>query len=76
LRFCRKGCGKWDDVSKVEEGLKLGEEKGEGDELDDVVIDGELEFEGGIVGRVGEKKGGGGKIEGDGNVFVLASLEV
>ena len=42
LSFSTKGSAKSDDVTKVQEALKLAQEKAEADQLDHVVIDGEF----------------------------------
>ncbi|WP_145376554.1 phosphate acetyltransferase [Staphylococcus epidermidis] len=75
LSFCTKGSAKSDDVTKVQEALKLAQEKAEADQLDHVVIDGEFQFDAAIVPSVAEKKAPGAKIQGDANVFVFPSLE-
>lgn len=75
LSFSTKGSAKSDDVTKVQEALKLAQEKAEADQLDHVVIDGEFQFYAAIVPSVAEKKAPGAKIQGDANVFVFPSLE-
>lgn len=75
LNFSTKGSAKSDDVTKVQEALKLAQEKAEADQLDHVVIDGEFQFDAAIVPSVAEKKAPGAKIQGDANVFVFPSLE-
>ena len=75
LSFSTKGSAKSDDVTKVQEALKLAQEKAEADQLDHVVIDGEFQFDAAIVPAVAEKKAPGAKIQGDANVFVFPSLE-
>ncbi|MCO6217671.1 phosphate acetyltransferase [Staphylococcus epidermidis] len=75
LSFSTKGSAKSDDVTKVQEALKLAQEKAETDQLDHVVIDGEFQFDAAIVPSVAEKKAPGAKIQGDANVFVFPSLE-
>ncbi|MDQ6105470.1 phosphate acetyltransferase [Staphylococcus epidermidis] len=75
LSFSTKGSAKSDDVTKVQEALKLAQEKAEADQLDHVVIDGEFQFDATIVPSVAEKKAPGAKIQGDANVFVFPSLE-
>ncbi|WHI88199.1 phosphate acetyltransferase [Staphylococcus epidermidis] len=75
LSFSTKGSAKSDDVTKVQEALKLAQEKAEADQLDHVVIDGEFQFDVAIVPSVAEKKAPGAKIQGDANVFVFPSLE-
>ncbi|EFV88338.1 phosphate acetyltransferase [Staphylococcus epidermidis] len=75
LSFSTKGSAKSDDVTKVQEALKLAQEKAEADHLEHVVIDGEFQFDAAIVPSVAEKKAPGAKIQGDANVFVFPSLE-
>ena len=75
LSFSTKGSAKSDDVTKVQEALKLAQEKAEADQLEHVVIDGEFQFDAAIVPSVTEKKAPGAKIQGDANVFVFPSLE-
>lgn len=75
LSFSTKGSAKSDDVNKVQEALKLAQEKAEADQLDHVVIDGEFQFDAAIVPSVAEKKAPGAKIQGNANVFVFPSLE-
>ncbi|MBV5158933.1 phosphate acetyltransferase [Staphylococcus epidermidis] len=75
LSFSTKGSAKSDDVTKVQEALKLAQEKAEADQLDHVVIDGEFQFDAAIVPSVAEKKAPGAKIQGDANVFVFPNLE-
>ena len=75
LSFSTKGSAKSDDVTKVQEALKLAQEKAEADQLEHVVIDGEFQFDAAIVPSVAEKKAPGEKIHGDANVFVFPSLE-
>lgn len=75
LSFSTKGSAKSDDVTKVQEALKLAQEKAEADQLEHVVIDGEFQFDAAIVPSVAEKKAPGAKIQGDANVFVFSSLE-
>lgn len=75
LSFSTKGSAKSDDVTKVQEALKLAQEKAEAVQLDHVVIDGEFQFDAAIVPSVAEKKAPGAKIQGDANVFVFPSLE-
>lgn len=75
LSFSTKGSAKSNDVTKVQEALKLAQEKAEADQLEHVVIDGEFQFDAAIVPSVAEKKAPGAKIQGDANVFVFPSLE-
>ncbi|SLD17581.1 phosphate acetyltransferase [Mycobacteroides abscessus subsp. massiliense] len=55
LSFSTKGSAKSDDVTKVQEALKLAQEKAEADQLEHVVIDGEFQFDAAIVPSVAEK---------------------
>ena len=57
LSFSTKGSAKSDDVTKVQEALKLAQEKAE-DQLEHVVIDGEFQFDAAIVPSVAEKAPG------------------
>ena len=66
---------KSDDVEKVANAVKLAQEKVESEGLDNVVVDGEFQFDAAIVPAVAEKKAPGAKIQGDANVFVFPSLE-
>ena len=75
LSFSTKGSAKADDVTKVQDALKLAQDKVEADHLDNVVIDGEFQFDAAIVPSAAEKKAPGAKIQGDANVFVFPSLE-
>ncbi|OHO31165.1 MULTISPECIES: phosphate acetyltransferase [Staphylococcus] len=75
LSFSTKGSAKSDDVEKVANAVKLAQEKVESEGLDNVVVDGEFQFDAAIVPAVAEKKAPGAKIQGDANVFVFPSLE-
>ena len=75
LSFSTKGSAKSDDVDKVANAVKLAQEKVESEGLDNVVVDGEFQFDAAIVPAVAEKKAPGAKIQGDANVFVFPSLE-
>lgn len=76
LSFSTKGSAKSDDVTKVQDALKLAQDKVAEEQLDNVVIDGEFQFDAAIVPSVAEKKAPGAKIQGDANVFIFPSLEV
>lgn len=75
LSFSTKGSAKSDDVTKVQDALKLAQDKVAEEQLDNVVIDGEFQFDAAIVPSVAEKKASGAKIQGDANVFIFPSLE-
>lgn len=75
LSFSTKGSAKSDDVTKVQDALKLAQDKVAEEQLDNVVIDGEFQFDAAIVPSVAEKKAPGAKIQGDANVFIFPSLE-
>ena len=75
LSFSTKGSAKSDDVTKVQDALKLAQEKVEADNIENVVIDGEFQFDAAILPSVAEKKAPGAKIQGDANVFIFPSLE-
>ncbi|EHY91792.1 phosphotransacetylase [Staphylococcus saprophyticus subsp. saprophyticus KACC 16562] len=75
LSFSTKGSAKSDDVEKVVTAVNLAQEKIEADHLEDVVVDGEFQFDAAIVPEVAKKKAPDAKIQGDANVFVFPSLE-
>lgn len=75
LSFSTKGSAKSDDVEKVAEAAKLAQEQVVEQGLQDVVIDGEFQFDAAIVPAVAEKKAPDAQIKGDANVFVFPSLE-
>ncbi|MDK7194691.1 phosphate acyltransferase, partial [Lactobacillus gasseri] len=75
LSFSTKGSAKSDDVEKVANAVQLAQEKVSADHLENVIIDGEFQFDAAIVPAVAEKKAPGAKIQGDANVFVFPSLE-
>lgn len=75
LSFSTKGSAKSDDVEKVATAVNLAQEKIEADHLEDVVVDGEFQFDAAIVPEVAKKKASDAKIQGDANVFVFPSLE-
>lgn len=75
LSFSTKGSAKSDDVTKVQDALKLAQDKVAEEQLDRVVIDGEFQFDAAMVPSVAEKKAPGAKIQGDANVFIFPSLE-
>ena len=71
LSFSTKGSAKADDVTKVQDALKLAQDKVEADHLDNVVIDGEFQFDAAIVPSAAEKKAPGAKIQGDANLSLI-----
>ena len=75
LSFSTKGSAKSDDVEKVSNAVALAQEKVETDQLKDVVIDGEFQFDAAIVPEVAKKKAPDAQIQGDANVFIFPSLE-
>lgn len=75
LSFSTKGSAKSDDVEKVSNAVTLAQEKVETDQLKDVVIDGEFQFDAAIVPEVAKKKAPDAQIQGDANVFIFPSLE-
>lgn len=75
LSFSTKGSAKSDDVEKVATAVNLAQEKIEADHLEDVVVDGEFQFDAAIVPEVAKKKAPDAKMQGDANVFVFPSLE-
>jgi phosphate acetyltransferase len=75
LSFSTKGSAKSDDVEKVSNAVSLAKEKIKADNLEDIVVDGEFQFDAAIVPEVAAKKAPGAQIQGDANVFVFPSLE-
>lgn len=75
LSFSTKGSAKSDDVEKVANATQLAQEKIKEQQLEDVVVDGEFQFDAAIVPEVGSKKAPDAQIQGDANVFVFPSLE-
>ncbi|WP_390602290.1 phosphotransacetylase, partial [Staphylococcus pseudintermedius] len=75
LSFSTKGSAKSDDTEKVAEAVKLAQEKIDAENLSDVIIDGEFQFDAAIVPEVAKKKAPDAKIQGDANVFIFPSLE-
>ncbi|MDW8545960.1 phosphate acetyltransferase [Staphylococcus pseudoxylosus] len=75
LSFSTKGSAKSDDVEKVSNAVNIAQEKIEADHIEDVVVDGEFQFDAAIVPEVAKKKAPDAKIQGDANVFVFPSLE-
>lgn len=75
LSFSTKGSAKSDDVEKVANAVNLAQEKIETDDIEDVVVDGEFQFDAAIVPEVAKKKAPDAKIQGNANVFIFPSLE-
>ncbi|MCS4486529.1 phosphate acetyltransferase [Staphylococcus americanisciuri] len=75
LSFSTKGSAKSDDTEKVVQAVELAQEKIDSENLTDVVVDGEFQFDAAIVPEVAKKKAPGAKIQGDANVFIFPSLE-
>ncbi|MGW7898572.1 phosphate acetyltransferase [Staphylococcus shinii] len=75
LSFSTKGSAKSDDVEKVSNAVDIAQEKIKADNIEDVVVDGEFQFDAAIVSEVAKKKAPDAKIQGDANVFVFPSLE-
>ena len=55
LSFSTKGSAKSDDVEKVANAVQLAQEKVSADHLENVIIDGEFQFDAAIVPAVAEK---------------------
>ena len=66
---------KSDDVEKVSTAVELAQEKIAEAQLEDVIVDGEFQFDAAIVPEVAKKKAPGAQIQGDANVFIFPSLE-
>ncbi|PTE85409.1 phosphate acetyltransferase [Staphylococcus equorum] len=75
LSFSTKGSAKSDDVEKVANAVNLAQEKIETDNIEDVVVDGEFQFDAAIVPEVAKKKAPEAKIQGNANVFIFPSVE-
>ncbi|PTH46570.1 phosphate acetyltransferase [Staphylococcus arlettae] len=75
LSFSTKGSAKSDDVEKVSTAVELAQEKIAEAQLEDVIVDGEFQFDAAIVSEVAKKKAPGAQIQGDANVFIFPSLE-
>ena len=75
LSFSTKGSAKSDDVEKVSTAVELAQEKIAEAQLEDVIVDGEFQFDAAIVPEVAKKKAPGAQIQGDANVFIFTSLE-
>lgn len=75
LSFSTKGSAKSDDVEKVSTAVELAQQKIKEDNLTDVIVDGEFQFDAAIVPEVAKKKAPDAQIKGDANVFIFPSLE-
>lgn len=75
LSFSTKGSAKSDDVEKVSTAVGLAQKKIAADNIEDVIVDGEFQFDAAIVPEVAKKKAPDAKIQGDANVFIFPSLE-
>lgn len=70
LSFSTKGSAKHPNAQKVIDATNLVKEKRE-----DIVIDGELQFDAAYVKSVGEQKCPGSKVAGNANIFVFPNLD-
>ncbi|WJP97659.1 phosphate acetyltransferase [Macrococcus bovicus] len=75
LSFSTKGSAKTPETEKVVEATRLAQEKKAEAGLENVVIDGEFQFDAAFVPSVAAKKAPESPIQGDANVFVFPSLE-
>ncbi len=70
LSFSTKGSAKHDNVTAVQEAVRIAKEK-----APDLKLDGELQFDAAIVPSVGEKKAPGSDVAGHANVFIFPDLQ-
>ncbi len=70
LSFSTKGSAKHDNVTAVQEAVRIAKEK-----APDLKLDGELQFDAAIVPSVGEKKAPGSEVAGHANVFIFPDLQ-
>ena len=70
LSFSTKGSAKHDNVTKVQEAVKIAQEK-----YPDIALDGELQLDAALVPSVAELKAPGSKVAGHANTLVFPSLE-
>ena len=70
LSFSTKGSAKHDNVTLVQEAVRIAKEK-----APDLKIDGELQFDAAIVPSVGEFKAPGSEVAGHANVFIFPDLQ-
>lgn len=75
LSFSTKGSAKSDDVEKVAQAVDFAKDKLKSEQLEDVQIDGEFQFDAAIVPDVAKKKAPEADIQGNANVFIFPSLE-
>ncbi|WP_251518721.1 phosphate acetyltransferase [Staphylococcus sp. HKU1] len=75
LSFSTKGSAKSDDVEKVAQAVDFAKDKLKSEQLEDVQIDGEFQFDAAIVPEVAKKKAPEADIQGNANVFIFPSLE-
>ncbi|MCU5746869.1 phosphate acetyltransferase [Staphylococcus sp. SQ8-PEA] len=75
LSFSTKGSAKSDEVEKVSKAVELAQAKLKSENLEDVIIDGEFQFDAAILPEVAKKKAPDAQLQGDANVFVFPSLE-
>ncbi|TDM00845.1 phosphate acetyltransferase [Macrococcus carouselicus] len=75
LSFSTKGSAKTSETEKIVEATRLAQDKKAEAGLDDVIIDGEFQFDAAFVPSVAAKKAPESPIQGDANVFVFPSLE-
>lgn len=70
LSYSTMGSAKHDDVTKVQEAVKIAKE-----EYPDLILDGELQLDAAIVPSVGESKAPGSKVAGHANTLVFPNLD-
>ena len=70
LSFSTKGSANSEETERVAKALELIKESGE-----EIVVDGEMQFDAAFVESVGKKKAPGSEVAGKANVFVFPSLE-
>ena len=70
LSFSSKGSASHDNVTHVQEAVRIAKEK-----APDLKLDGELQFDAAIVPSVGEKKAPGSDVAGHANVFIFPDLQ-
>ena len=70
LSFSTMGSAKHDNVTKVQEAVKIAKEK-----YPEIALDGELQLDAALVPSVAELKAPGSKVAGHANTLVFPSLE-
>jgi phosphate acetyltransferase len=70
LSFSTKGSAKSEETEKVEQAIQLAKQKN-----NDLIIDGEFQFDAAFVPSVAKKKAPDSPIQGDANTFIFPSLE-